>query len=71
MRCGKDAETKKGEPLLGVKKKPWWPLIPLDYFMVPLPHCEIGIGNKLLERLRAKIHEHIALYSPGKKLFWP
>jgi hypothetical protein len=67
VRCGKDTETKKGDPLLGVKKKPWWPFIPLDHYMVPLLHCEIGIGNQLLDWLRAIINTHIACYSPGKE----
>jgi hypothetical protein len=67
VRCGKDAETKKGDPLLGVKKMPWWLFIPLDHYMVPLLLCEIGIGNQLLDWLRAIINEHIAYYSPGKE----
>jgi hypothetical protein len=67
VRCGKDAETRQGDPLLGVKKKPWWPFIPLGNCMVPLLHCLIGIGNQLLEKLQVIIHEHIASYSPGKE----
>jgi hypothetical protein len=35
--------------------------------MVPLLHCEIGIGNQLLDPLQAIINEHIACYSPGKE----
>jgi hypothetical protein len=35
--------------------------------MVPLLHCEIGIGNQLLHWLRAITNEHIACYSPGKE----
>jgi hypothetical protein len=35
--------------------------------MVPLLHCEIGIGNQLLDRLQAIINEHITCYSPGKE----
>ncbi len=35
--------------------------------MVPLLHCEIGIGNQLLDWLRAIINEHITCYSPGKE----
>ncbi len=45
VRCGEDAETKKGDQLLRVKKKLWWPFIPLDHYMAPLLYCEIGIGN--------------------------
>ena len=35
--------------------------------MIPLLHCEIGIGNQLLDKLWAIINEHIACYSPGKE----
>ena len=35
--------------------------------MVPLLHCEIGIGNQLLDKLRAIINEHIARFSPGEE----
>ena len=34
---GIEAETKKGEPKLGVKQKPWWPFIPISDYMTPLP----------------------------------
>jgi hypothetical protein len=55
MRCGKNAEKNKGNPVLGVKKKPWWPFIPLAHYMVPLLHCKIGVGNQLLDWLQAII----------------
>ncbi len=45
VRCGENAEKNKGDPVLGVKKKPWWPFIPLAHYMVPLLHCEIGVRN--------------------------
>jgi hypothetical protein len=67
VRCGEDAEKNKGDPVLGVKKKPWWPFIPLSNYLTPLLHCLIGIGNQLIEKLRAIINEHIAEYSPGKE----
>jgi hypothetical protein len=67
VRCGEDAEKNKGDPVLGVKKKPWWPFIPLSNYLVPLLHCLIGIGNQLLDKLRAIINEHIAEYSPGEE----
>ena len=35
--------------------------------MVPLLHCEIGIGNQLLDKLWAIINEHIARFSPGEE----
>ena len=58
-RLGDEAEKQKGEPKLGVKKKPWWPFIPVSHFMVPHLHCEIGIGNQLLDMLRDIINEHL------------
>jgi hypothetical protein len=58
-RLGDEAEKQKGEPNLGVKKKPWWPFIPVSHFMVPLLHCEIGIGNQLLDMLRDIINKHL------------
>jgi hypothetical protein len=67
MRCGEDAERKKGDPLLGVKKQPWWLFIPLSNYMIPLLHCEIGIGNQLLDNLWAIINKHIACYSLGEE----
>ncbi len=42
---GKEAEHKKGKPQRGIKQQPWWPFIPVLNYMVPLLHCEIGIGN--------------------------
>jgi hypothetical protein len=48
---GTEAETKKREPMLGVKQKPWWPFIPFSNYMIPLLHCEIGIGYQMLEKL--------------------
>jgi len=35
--------------------------------MIPLLHCKIGIGNQLLDKLRAMINKHIACYSPGEE----
>ncbi len=42
-----------------MKKKPWWPFIPVSHYMVPLLHCEIGIGNQLLDMLWDIINEHL------------
>ena len=58
-RLGDEAEKQKGEPKLGMKKKAWWPFIPLSHFMVPLLHYEIGIGNQLLDMLQDIINEHL------------
>jgi hypothetical protein len=66
MRCGEDAERKKGDPLLGVKKNHGGPSY-LCPNMIPLLHCKIGIGYQLLDKLWAIINEHIACYSPGEE----
>ena len=68
VQCGIIAESTKGEPKLGVKQRPWLPFIPLTNYMTPLLHCEIGIGNVLLELLRDIINEHIEIYAPGEQL---
>ena len=62
-----EAETQKGEPKLGVKQKPWWPFIPISNCMTPLLHCEIGIGNQMLEKLHDIINKFIESYAPGKE----
>ena len=41
-------EVNGGKAKLGVKKKPWWPFIPLHHYVIPLLHVLIGIGNDLL-----------------------
>jgi hypothetical protein len=69
VRLGKEAECKKGEPQLGIKQQPWWPFIPVLNYLVPLLHCEIGIGNQLLDKLRdIIINKHIKQYGPTKEL---
>jgi hypothetical protein len=69
VRLGTEAEQRtKGEPELGVKKKLWWPFIPLSNYMIPILHCEIGVGNQLLEKLRDITNEHIEIYAPGEEL---
>ena len=67
MRCGEDAERKKRRSIARCKKKPWWPFIPLSNYMIPLLHCEIGIGNQLLDKLWAIINKLIACYSLGEE----
>jgi hypothetical protein len=64
--AGAAAEKSKGDPLLGVKKKPWWSFIPVNHYIVPLLHCEIGIGNQLLDKLRDVINEHLENMTPGE-----
>jgi hypothetical protein len=36
--------------------------------MVPLLHCEIGIGNQLLDKLHDIINKHIEQYGPTEEL---
>jgi hypothetical protein len=36
VKCDEEAEKNKGNPVLGVKRKPWWPFIPLAHYMVPI-----------------------------------
>jgi hypothetical protein len=67
VRSGMEAETKKEDPQLGVKQRPWWPFIPLSNYMIPLLHCEIGTGNQLLDKLHDIINKYIELYAPGEE----
>jgi hypothetical protein len=66
-RLGEVAEKSKGNPALGVKQKPWWAFIPLTNWIVPILHCEIGVGNQLLDKLRDIINEYIEMFAPGKE----
>ncbi len=68
VRLGKETESKKGEPQLGIKQQPWWPFIPISNYMVPLLHCEISISNQLLDKLRDIINEQIEQYGPTEEL---
>ena len=45
--------------MFGVKKKPWWPFIPITHYVIPLLHCMIGVGNQLLDMLRDIINENL------------
>jgi hypothetical protein len=65
---GKEAEHKEGEPQLGIKQQSWWAFIPVSNYMVPLLHCEISIGNQLLDKLCDIFNKHIKQYGPTKKL---
>ncbi len=53
-RLGDKAERQKGEPKMGVKKKPWW-----SHYMILLLYCDIGIGNQMLYMLRDIINKHL------------
>ena len=68
VQLGKEAENNMGIPKLGVKQQPWWPFIPISHYMIPLLHCEIGIGNQLLDKLREIVNEYIESYAPGEEL---
>ena len=59
-RLGDKAERRgKEETKLGVKQKPWWDFTHVTYYMVPLLHCMIRVGNQLLDMLRDLINEHL------------
>ncbi len=42
-----------------VKQRPWFDFNPVTHHMVPLLHCEIGIGNNLLKMLRNIINKFL------------
>jgi hypothetical protein len=68
---GDKVEKQKGrKPQFGVKQKPGWPFILVTHYMIPLLHCEIGIGNQLLEMLRDILNKHIEYYLPGEERVW-
>jgi len=67
LECGTNAQQSNTEPKLGIKEKPWWPFIPLENYVSPLLHCEIGIGNLLFKLLRDIINKHIEKYAPGEQ----
>ena len=68
VRCGLIAENNNDESQLGVKKRPWWPFIPLTNYVTPLLHCEIGVGNVIFELLRDIVNKYIEIYAPGEEL---
>lgn len=70
VQAGLAAATSKGDPELGVKNQPWWPFIPLHHYIVPLLHCEIGIGNQLLDKLRGIVSEHIENMTSAEVYVW-
>jgi hypothetical protein len=67
MRCGKDTDTRQGDPLLGVKKT----VVAVHTFGElhgsPPPLLNWDRQSTVRKKLRAIIHEHIASYSPGKE----
>jgi hypothetical protein len=47
-KLGSEAEKlRKKDWELSVKQRPWWPFIPVTHYVIPLRHCEIGVGNQL------------------------
>ena len=55
------------QPNLGMKDEPWWDFIPLDHYIVPLLHCEIGIGDLILSAFREFVSENIEYISSSEK----
>ena len=49
----------EGEAKFGVKKKPWWPFIPLTNYVVPLLHVLISTGNGILGSFRDWVNDKI------------
>lgn len=64
VTAGEAAKNTKGDPELGIKQEPWWPFIPLDNYIVPLLHCEIGVGNQLLDKVRDIVNEYLENMTP-------
>ncbi len=62
------AVNNNNEPQIGVKKRPWWPFIPLTNYTTPLLHCETGVGNVIFELLHDIINKYIGRYAPGEEL---
>jgi hypothetical protein len=65
VSSGTIVENSNDEPQLGMKQRPWWPFILLTNYVPPLLHCEIGIGNVLLELLWDLINIHIEIHASG------
>lgn len=63
--CDHAEEAKrKKKPQMGVKQTPWFEFIPVANHVVPLLHCEIGVGNDLLKMLRNIVNEFIENMTP-------
>jgi hypothetical protein len=45
--------------MMGIKNAPWWPFINLEYFVIPLLHTLISIGNDLLDQFRDWVNEDL------------
>ena len=54
----------KAKPQNGVKTTTWWPVIPMNHFIVPLLHCLIGVGDNILAKFRDTINEYVEYLSP-------
>jgi len=52
-------EVNGGKAKFGVKKKAWWPFIPLENYMIPLLHVLIGLGNDLLDSFLDWVNEEL------------
>ena len=54
----------KEEASDGREADPWFDFIPVTNHVVPLLHCEIGVGNDLLKMLRNIVNEYIENTTP-------
>jgi hypothetical protein len=59
-----DVAKENQKPQMGVKQRPWFEFIPVKNHVVPLLHCEIGVGNDLLKMLRNIVNEYIETMTP-------
>ncbi|KAL7526841.1 hypothetical protein ACHAXR_001674, partial [Thalassiosira sp. AJA248-18] len=58
---------KKADPKMGMKEEPWFTMIPIGNFIVPLLHCLIGIGDNMLTKFRDIVSEFIE-YLPREEV---
>ncbi len=67
VRCGLIAKNNNNKPQHRVKKRPWWPFIPLTNYVTPLLHYKIGVRNIIFELPCDIINECIERYPPGEE----
>ena len=53
------SNMKNDKPIEGCKERPWWQMIPISNYLVPLLHTLIGIGNDILDNFRDIVNEDI------------
>ena len=59
-----DVAKENQKPQMGGKQRPWFEFIPVKNHVVPLLHCEIGVGNDLLKMLRNIVNGYIETMTP-------